>query len=69
MRFEIFDYDNGTDDDFLGAANCTLGAIAGAKSQTLLIDIMGAKQGQSGGKLIIRLETLEDSNRNYLFIF
>ena len=55
LRFQIFDYDDGTDDDFLGNASCTLGAVAGAKSQTLLVDIKGAKPNQSGGKLIIRL--------------
>lgn len=39
LRFELFDYDNGTNDDYLGSARCALGAVAGAKSQTLLLDI------------------------------
>jgi Ca2+-dependent lipid-binding protein len=60
LRFEIFDYDNGIEDDFLGEVKCSLGAVAGAKSQTLICDIKNSKANNSkgtvnNGKLIIRM--------------
>lgn len=55
LRFEIYDYDDGKDDDFLGSANCTLGAVAGAKNQTILLDLKSNNGNKPPGKFIVRL--------------
>ena len=62
LFFEVFDEDDGKNDDFIGSVRTTLGTIAGAKNQTCFLDLTGNKKGKKPGKLIIRLEPCTDSN-------
>ena len=55
LFFEVFDYDDGKNDDFIGSVRTTLGAIAGAKNQTCFLNLEGNKKNKNPGKLIVRL--------------
>jgi hypothetical protein len=47
-------------DDFIGQAATTIGALAGAKNQTSIIDLVKPKSTQKKlGKLIIRVESCQ----------
>jgi hypothetical protein len=35
----VYDYDDGTNDDFIGSVRTTIGALAGAKNQTTILDL------------------------------
>lgn len=55
ILFEVFDDDNGND-DFIGSAKTTIGALMGAKCQTSILDLMN--QGKSAGKVVVRCEVV-----------
>ena len=44
-------------DDYLGAVTCSLGAVAGSKSQTAIFDVKNKDAMKDTGKLIVRMET------------
>lgn len=57
LRFEVMDEDdktNSANDDYIGWAETTLGACAGAKEQTSILNLVG-KNGAPVGKLIVRV--------------
>jgi hypothetical protein len=64
----VFDDDNqGDKDDYIGYGESTIGALMGAKNQTSIIDLKNPQNGNiSQGKLVVRCEKIEDSNRNIL---
>lgn len=55
---------NSANDDYIGWVETTLGACAGAKEQTSILNLLG-KNGQAAGKLIVRVEPVSNSNRTY----
>jgi hypothetical protein len=40
LRFEVFDEDDGKNDEFIGAVMTTIGSVAGAKNQTLILNLL-----------------------------
>lgn len=63
IRFELWD-DDGGNDDLIGSVETTVGNLMGAQSQTSVLDLVGnGKKEKSAGKLIVRCEKVEDSNR------
>lgn len=54
LRFDVFDEDDGKNDDFIGSVKTSLGSLAGAKNQTSFLDLVNKGKGKPG-KLIIRL--------------
>lgn len=63
IRFEVWDYDSSTKSDFLGSAESTVGAIVGAKNQTLVLDLKD-KSSKDGGKIIVRAEKVGTCREN-----
>lgn len=56
---------NSANDDYIGFVETTLGACAGAKDQTSILNLLG-KNGVATGKLIVRVEPVSNSNRSNL---
>jgi len=46
---------NSTNDDFIGGLNTTLGALAGARDQTSILNLTANDVNVSTGKLILRV--------------
>jgi hypothetical protein len=65
MRFEVYDEDDGKNDDFIGMVKTTIGAVSGSKNQTLLLNLENPKSKKKPGKLIIRLEPCSECNSTY----
>lgn len=59
------DKTNSANDDYIGCVETTLGACAGAKEQTSILNLVG-KNGAASGKLIVRVEPVSNSSRTYL---
>jgi len=56
IRFEVYDEDDGKNDDFIGRSVTTIGALAGAKNQTSILDLTNTiNTSKKLGKLIIRV--------------
>ena len=56
MKFEVYDEDdkgNSANDDFIGAVETTVGALAGARDQTSILNLKGKKANP--GKIILRV--------------
>lgn len=56
MKFEVYDEDdkaNSNQDDFIGSVETTLGALAGARDQTSILNLKGQKPNP--GKIILRV--------------
>jgi len=63
LKFEVIDIDSSTSYDELGVVETTVGAIMGAKKQTLILDLI--LKNKKCGKIIIRGERTGDS-KNYV---
>ena len=57
IRFEVFDYDSPTSAEYIGGVDTQVGAIVGAKNNTLIIDLHN-KSSKFAGKLIVRSEKI-----------
>ena len=64
IHFEVFDDDgDGSQDDFIGRVETTVGELMGARSQTAILELRDGKGGKkSSGKLIVRCEGMEQTN-------
>jgi hypothetical protein len=62
MKFEVIDDDGGGRFDIIGSFETNLGNIMGARSQTIITDLKLAGNDKSRGKIIIRADSLKDSN-------
>ena len=63
IRFDIYDDDGGSNDDFIGYVETTVGNLMGARSQTAILDLKNDKSpNKSSGKLVVRCEKLQDTN-------
>ena len=65
LRFEVYDEDdksNANNDDFIGRIETTLGALAGARDQTSILNLQNSAKNNKVGKLIIRVEPANTSN-------
>ena len=52
----MYDEDDGMNDDFIGQVVTTVGALAGAKNQTSILDLVNPRSKQAKlGKLIVRV--------------
>lgn len=49
------DKGNSANDDFIGSVETTLGALAGARDQTSILNLLGTNKSISTGKLILRV--------------
>jgi len=59
LKFEVYDEDdknNENSDDFIGSVETTLGALAGARDQTSILNLTGKGKHTDPGKLILRIE-------------
>ena len=68
LKFEVFDEDdknNANNDDFIGRIETTLGACAGARDQTLILNLQNSAKKNKVGKLIIRVEPANTSNGTF----
>ena len=64
LKFEVYDEDdkdNAKNDDFIGSVETTLGALAGARDQTSILNLTARKQGINPGKIILRVEPIYQS--------
>ena len=66
IRFEVWDYDSPTSAEFLGAADSQVGAIVGAKNNSLILDLHN-KSGKPCGKIIIRVEKVTSCREHILW--
>eukprot|EP00854_Cymbomonas_tetramitiformis_P002444 gene2444-3178_t len=69
LRFEVYDIDNPqtqslADDDFLGAAECDIGQIAGSRGQTKKMDLRDPKK--KAGQLVVNKFELQPTFLDYL---
>lgn len=55
IKFAVYDEDGTNSEDNIGEATTELGKIAGAKSQTVILDL--TIKGKNAGKLIVRLDS------------
>ncbi|KAK3260128.1 hypothetical protein CYMTET_30900 [Cymbomonas tetramitiformis] len=70
LRFEVYDIDNPqtqslADDDFLGAAECDIGQIAGSRGQTKKMDLRdrSLNADQRRGDIYVHLEEMKDHDQ------
>lgn len=63
IRFDIYDDDGkGSQDDYIGFVETTVGALMGARSQTSILDVKNNHSDKNLGKLIVRCEQISESN-------
>ena len=63
LRFEVCDGNNvGGKVDLLGATETTVGTVVGSKQQTFLSDLFVQGNSKSRGKLIVRCDSVKESN-------
>jgi hypothetical protein len=55
------DKSNSSNDDFIGSVETSLGACAGAKDQTLILQLKNATKNNVG-KIILRVEPVNTNN-------
>lgn len=58
LKFEVFDEDdknNANNDDFIGVVETTLGALAGARDQTSILNLTSKVAKVNPGKIILRV--------------
>jgi Ca2+-dependent lipid-binding protein len=58
LKFEVFDEDDKKDarnDDFIGSVETTLGALAGARDQTTILNLTSPSKKANPGKIILRV--------------
>jgi Ca2+-dependent lipid-binding protein len=70
LKFEVMDEDDKLDsknDDFIGSVETTLGAMAGARDQTLILSLNNPKKNNVG-KIILRVEPCNNAKRKLLLI-
>ena len=70
LKFEVFDEDdksNAKNDDFIGSVETTLGALAGARDQTCILNLASTKN-KNPGKVILRVEPCNLSKCKLIFI-
>ena len=65
IKFEVWDFDDHTKDDVIGVAETTVGAIMGARKQTLILELHN-KGKKATGTIVIRGEKT-GSSRNEIF--
>ena len=63
LKFEVQDDDGGGKYELIGIVETTVGAIAGAKNQTSILDLQG-KGSKSTGKIIVRVDKVKDSRES-----
>ena len=65
----VFQDDDGTKAEHIGTFETTLAAIMGSRAQTLEANLTQDSAHNSRGKVIIRADTIQDSNLEYHFSF
>lgn len=71
LKFQVMDQDDKVDsknDDFIGSIETTLGACAGAREQTSILNLANPNKNNNVGKLIIRVEPVNENNSTLYFI-
>jgi len=66
IKFEVWDYDSPTSSDFIGAVETTVGAIVGAKNQTVILDLKD-KYNKDAGKAVVRAEKVGSCRQNVVW--
>lgn len=66
IKFEVWDWDSPTKSEFLGSIESTVGAIVGARNQTLVLDLKD-RNSKNGGKIIVRAEKIGTCRESILW--
>ncbi len=53
---------NSNNDDFIGSVETTLGALAGARDQTSILNLVSSNKKNNPGKIILRVEPCSTAN-------
>ena len=63
FKVEVVDIDSGDETDFIGECEFELGELMGSKNNMLILNLNNSKaRNNSGGKCIIRAETVQKQN-------
>lgn len=63
VKLEVYD-DDGKQMEFIGRVFTTLGALVGARNQTSVLTLKDMQDKKDTGKVIVRVEKVEESNSN-----
>ena len=62
MKLMVYDVDSATTKEFIGKCETSIGKVMGAPRQTFLADLMDDKHKESRGKIIVRLDGVNQTN-------
>jgi len=63
LKLEVYD-DDGNEAELIGRVFTTLGALVGARNQTSVLTLKDMQDKKETGKVIVRVEKVEESNSN-----
>ena len=68
IKFDVIDIDGKTSFDFIGEAFSNIGAMVGAKNQTLILDLHD-RSNKTSGKIILRADKVKHSTEEIIMKF
>lgn len=62
MKFKVYDVDEGSQDDFIGEIEVSVGKIMGSQKQTFIGKLTLPGKSENRGNIVVRGDSVQSSN-------